>query len=84
MHRATNMPLKTMIEVDPKTSLLKVSLTQSEKVLSSSSNIDVHHYHVKPYTVKKPQYLCKSLRDTYFHSVILCSVCEGWELNYNC
>merc|ERR1711936_733994 len=54
MHRATNMPLKTMIEVDPKTSLLKVSLTQSEKVLSSSSNIDVHHYHVKPYTVKKP------------------------------
>ena len=66
VHRATNMPLKTMVEVEPKTSLLKVTMTQSESVLSSNSNIDVHHYHVKPYTVKKPL-VFKDLTPTILH-----------------
>jgi len=66
IHRATNMPMNTMVEFEPKTSLLKVKMSQSESVLSSNSNIDVHHYHVKPYTVKKPL-VFKDLTPTVLH-----------------
>jgi hypothetical protein len=54
IHRSYNMPMKTLIEVEPKTSQLKISMSKSEQVESSAMNVDIHHYQVTPYTVKKP------------------------------
>jgi len=54
IHRANNMPVKTLVEVEPKTSQLKISMTKSEQVESSSRYVDIHHYQVTPYTAKKP------------------------------
>jgi len=54
IHRANNMPVKTLVEVEPKTSQLKISMTKSEQVQSSSQYVDIHHYQVTPYTAKKP------------------------------
>merc|ERR1712025_669291 len=54
IHRSTNLPTKTNIEVEPTSGQLKISMTQNEQVSSNSQAIDVHHYHVKPYTVQKP------------------------------
>jgi len=54
IHRANNMPVKTLVEVEPKTSQLKISMTKSEQVQSSSKYVDIHHYQVTPYTAKKP------------------------------
>merc|ERR1719391_1009810 len=53
IHRATNIPVTTKVEVQPQTSKLVVSMSPSSQVSSQSSNIDVHHYHVKPFTTKK-------------------------------
>merc|ERR1712168_200037 len=53
IHRATNIPVTTKVEVLPQTSKLVVSMSPSSHVSSQSSNIDVHHYHVKPFTTKK-------------------------------
>merc|ERR1711910_17279 len=54
IHRSYNMPMKTLIEFEPKTSQLKISMSKSEQVESSAMNVDIHHYRVTPYTVKKP------------------------------
>ena len=53
IHRATNIPVTTKVEVQPQTSKLVVSMSPSSQVSSQSSDIDVHHYHVKPFTTKK-------------------------------
>merc|ERR1719447_2384582 len=53
IHRATNIPVTTKVEVQPQTSKLVVSMSPSSQVSSQSSSIDVHHYHVKPFTTKK-------------------------------
>merc|ERR1712055_645549 len=53
IHRATNIPVTTKVELQPQTSKLVVSVSPSSQVSGQSSNIDVHHYHVKPYTAKK-------------------------------
>merc|ERR1719428_796009 len=53
IHRATNIPVITKVEVEPQTNKLTVAINPSSQVSSDSSNIDVHHYHVKPYTVMK-------------------------------
>merc|ERR1711973_93653 len=53
IHRATNIPVTTKVEVQPQTSKLVLSMSPSSQVSSQSSNIDVHHYHVKPFTTKK-------------------------------
>ena len=54
IHRATNMPVTTKVELEPQSSKLKLSMYPSSQVNSNSDNIDVHHYHVKPYTTMKP------------------------------
>merc|ERR1712126_654616 len=66
IHRSTNLPTKTQVEVEPKNSQLKISMTQNEQVSSNSQAIDVHHYHVKPYTVQKPL-LFKDLTHSTLH-----------------
>merc|ERR1719209_2758961 len=43
----------TKVELQPQTSKLVVSMSPSSQVSSHNSNIDVHHYHVKPFTSKK-------------------------------
>merc|ERR550519_1294862 len=52
IHRQTNIPAVTKVELQPQTGKLSVSLNPTSQV-SQASNIDVHHYHVKPYTAKK-------------------------------
>ena len=54
IHRASNLPVKTTIELEPQQGQFKISMSQNTQVTSNSQNIDVHHYHVKPYTVQKP------------------------------
>ena len=66
IHRATNLPVKTLVELQPASSQLKVTMQQNEQVSSGSQNIDIHHYHVKPYTVKKPL-VFKDLTPTILH-----------------
>merc|ERR1719175_379872 len=66
IHRSTNLPIKTKVEVEPNNSQLKISMTQNEQVSSNSQAIDVHHYHVKPYTVQKPL-LFKDLTHSTLH-----------------
>jgi len=66
IHRSTNLPTKTKVEVEPNNSQLKISMTQNEQVSSNSQAIDVHHYHVKPYTVQKPL-LFKDLTHSTLH-----------------
>merc|ERR1712142_932367 len=53
IHRAINIPVTTKVELQPQTSKLVVSVSPSSQVSGQSSNIDVHHYHVKPFTSKK-------------------------------
>merc|ERR1719489_426460 len=53
IHRATNIPVTTKVELQPQTSKLVVSMSPSSQVSSQNSKIDVHHYHVKPFTTKK-------------------------------
>jgi len=53
IHRATNIPVTTKVELEPQTSKLTMSMNPSSQVNSDSANIDVHHYHVKPYTTMK-------------------------------
>merc|ERR1712168_1587998 len=53
IHRATNIPVTTKVELQPQTSKLVVSMSPSSQVSGQTSNIDVHHYHVKPFTSKK-------------------------------
>merc|ERR550519_2617492 len=53
IHRATNIPVTTKVELEPQTSKLTMSMNPSSQVNSNSANIDVHHYHVKPYTTMK-------------------------------
>ena len=54
IHRATNMPFTTKVELEPQSSKLTISMNPSSQVDSNTENIDVHHYHVKPYTTMKP------------------------------
>merc|ERR1711962_1371630 len=65
IHRATNIPVTTKVEVEPQTSKLVVSMSPSSQVSSQSSNIDVHHYHVKPFTSK---YSLKDMTPLVLHS----------------
>merc|ERR1711936_402966 len=53
IHRATNIPVTTKVELQPQTSKLVIRMNPSKQVSSQTSNIDVHHYHVKPFTTKK-------------------------------
>merc|ERR1719436_1314289 len=54
IHRATNIPVTTKVELEPQTSKLTITMSPSSQVNSNTEKIDVHHYHVKPYTVMKP------------------------------
>jgi len=54
IHRATNIPVTTKVELEPQSSKLRLSMNPSSQVNSNNNNIDVHHYHVKPYTSMKP------------------------------
>jgi len=66
IHRATNLPIKTMVQFQPTEGQLKVSMQQNEHVTSNTQYIDVHHYHVKPYTVQKP-FVFKDLTPSVSH-----------------
>merc|ERR1712168_717901 len=53
IHRATNIPVTTKVQLQPQTSKLVISMSPSSQVSGQTSNINVHHYHVKPFTSKK-------------------------------
>merc|ERR1711881_760421 len=54
IHRSTNIPVNTKFELEPQTSKLTIAMNPSSQVSETTENIDVHHYHVKPYTTMKP------------------------------
>merc|ERR1711931_540450 len=56
IHRQTNIPAVTKVELQPQTGKLSVSINPTSQV-SEASNIDVLHYHVKPYTTKKTLFI---------------------------
>merc|ERR1711970_308639 len=53
-HRAVNIPVKVVVEVAPKTHSLKIVMKQIDEITPSMTAIDMHHYHVTPFTAKKP------------------------------
>merc|ERR1711970_1461382 len=53
-HRAMNVPVKTVVEVAPKTHNLKIVMKQLDEITPSMTSIDMHHYHVTPFTAMKP------------------------------
>jgi len=53
-HRAVNIPLKGQLEVVPNTHTLKIVMQQVDAVTPSTTVVDLHHYHVKPFTAMKP------------------------------
>merc|ERR1719289_796815 len=53
-HRAMNIPVKTVVEVAPKTHSLKIVMKQIDEITPSMTSIDMHHYHVTPFTAMKP------------------------------
>merc|ERR1711970_787457 len=53
-HRAMNVPVKTVVEVAPKTHSLKIVMKQLDEITPSMTSIDMHHYHVTPFTAMKP------------------------------
>merc|ERR1712227_48405 len=56
IHRQTNIPAVTKVELQPQTGKLSVSINPTSQV-SQASNIDVFHYHVKSYTTKKTLFI---------------------------
>merc|ERR1740137_437123 len=53
-HRASNIPIKAMVEVVPSSNLMKIVLKQMDSVTPTTSMVDMHHYHVKPFTTLRP------------------------------
>jgi len=53
-HRAVNIPLKGKLEVVPNTHTLKIVMQQVDAISPSTTAVDLHHYHVKPFTTMKP------------------------------
>eukprot|EP00092_Neocalanus_flemingeri_P041113 GFUD01044771.1.p1 GENE.GFUD01044771.1~~GFUD01044771.1.p1 ORF type:complete len:1713 (+),score=410.65 GFUD01044771.1:554-5140(+) len=53
-HRAINIPIKTVVEIVPGTSSMKIVMKQIDEVTPTTTSIDLHHYHVKPFTAMKP------------------------------
>jgi len=53
-HRATNIPVKAIIEIVPTTSTMKIVMKQIDEITPITTSIDIHHYHMKPFTAKKP------------------------------
>merc|ERR1711970_775048 len=53
-HRAMNVPVKTVVEVAPKTHSLKIVMKQIDEITPSMTAIDMHHYQLTPFTAKKP------------------------------
>ena len=51
IHRSTNLPFSTKAKLDTNAGALMLKVEQLSK---TPSNIDVHHYHVKPFLAKKP------------------------------
>jgi len=53
-HRATNIPVKAVVEVAPKEHSLKIVMKQIDEITPSMTSIDMHHYQVTPFTARKP------------------------------
>merc|ERR1719250_424199 len=53
-HRAMNIPVKTVVEVAPKSHKLKIVMKQIDEITPSMTSIDMKHYQVTPFTAMKP------------------------------
>jgi len=53
-HRAINIPIKTVVEIAPKTHTIKLVMKQIDEVTPTTAAVDMHHYHLKPFTAMKP------------------------------
>merc|ERR1719427_2128368 len=43
-----------MVEIVPTSSTMKIIMKQIDEVTPSTASIDIHHYHLKPFTAMKP------------------------------
>merc|ERR1711970_241077 len=53
-HRAINFPFMAEINVRPTTGTVLIDLKQVEKVTPQTAIVDLHHFHIIPFTTKKP------------------------------
>merc|ERR1712168_1567348 len=53
-HRAINIPMRAAIRLELTTGTLKVEAKQLATVTPQMTAVDLHHFHVKPFTTMKP------------------------------
>merc|ERR1712055_1014663 len=53
-HRAINIPIRAAIKLELTTGTLKVEAKQLATVTPQMTAVDIHHFHVKPFTTMKP------------------------------
>ena len=53
-HRAMNIPMRAAIRLELTTGTLKVEAKQLATVTPQMTAVDIHHFHVKPFTTMKP------------------------------
>jgi hypothetical protein len=53
-HRAINLPMRAAIKLELTTGTLKVEAKQLATVTPQMTAVDIHHFHVKPFTTMKP------------------------------
>merc|ERR1712121_430648 len=53
-HRAINIPIRAAMKLELTTGTLKVEAKQLATVTPQMTAVDIHHFHVKPFTTMKP------------------------------
>merc|ERR1719462_601395 len=53
-HRAINVPMRAAIRLELTTGTLKVEAKQLATVTPQMTAVDLHHFHIKPFTTMKP------------------------------
>jgi len=53
-HRAVNVPIQASIDFIPVDGSIKIALKQIDDITPTTKAIDVHHYHMMPFTAIKP------------------------------
>merc|ERR1712121_615459 len=53
-HRAINLPMRAAMKLELTTGTLKVEAKQLATVTPQMTAVDIHHFHVKPFTTMKP------------------------------
>jgi len=53
-HRAVNLPIQVSLNIIPVDGSIKMALKQIDDITPTTTAIDVHHYHMMPFTAIKP------------------------------